>query len=607
MCLRQTLLLIVLTQACHARSLRQSQNVGSLNLVMEEGSSTCASLANKGSHFTVDIKAGTPGQSFSVVADTGSDSVIIPSCICKERGSCGEKDRCFRGTGKSSTFLLKGMNATQLKSKHPQRLPIVQMVFGSGAVQAVIATDVVQVGNLKAKMGDGLLLMVDHQLRIPGAFEGILGLGQPKNETEIRQKQKEMEAAMAKKREALSRQMTTNKNETTTPWRPWGGQKQKVAVDPTAAMEAIKRMLRGLGGAGGGSPGAGMEDALGAIAFDHPRELEALAMSMPLQPMATPLELPIPTAGDESDEGEEPPAKQFYTTKSFLQAAEISRFSMCFNDKGKQGALKLGIPKAKDALTSIGTVHWGLDFQGITIGKKKVPLKVCSPESKKEGQITACGAIPDSGTTLFMGPEEHIQKLFAGLCDQWERCRSTVSNGLQDKKAEMFSLLLSECGNWMTEEGGLDELPTLRFKLAGGNGKKKTISLDGAGYVIETMEEQMKIVQKNIFGMPIKVPEKTGKKTKVCAPAFGPMEINTKDNGPVWIFGSPIFYEYSVGYDLDRSKPAVSFSQEPCGCSASKQAALVSKANHTEKRMARQPRVLHGPPRMPTFDFSMGL
>merc|ERR1719324_2283573 len=103
------------------------------------------------------------------------------------------------------------------------------------------------------------------------------------------------------------------------------------------------------------------------------------------------------------------------------------------------------------------------------------------------------------------------------------------------------------------------------------------------------MEEQMKIVQKNIMGMPLKVPQKTGKRSKMCAPAFGTMEINTKDHGPVWIFGSPLFYEYNVGYDLDKSKPAISFSQTsetPCGCS--EDTSLVA-ADSTGKRTARQP------------------
>jgi len=235
-------------------------------------------------------------------------------------------------------------------------------------------------------------------------------------------------------------------------------------------------------------------------------------------------------------------------------------------------------------------------------------VEICSPESKKDGQKSACGAIPDSGTTLFMGPQEHIGKLFESICDAWERCRNASSTGLQKKRAELVALLLSQCGSWMTEENGLDELPSLHFKLAGADGNKKTITLDGASYVIETMEEEMKVVQKNIMGMPMRVPEKTGKKSKVCAPAFGAMELNTKDHGPVWILGSPLFYEYSVGYDLDEEKPAISFvetSKTPCGCSSD--TALMSKTSQAGKRMARQPRLLHGPPRMPTFDLSLGL
>ena len=52
------------------------------------------------------------------------------------------------------------------------------MTFGSGSVTSVIASDVVSVGGQKAKLQNGLLLMVDRrELRIDGIFEGILGLG----------------------------------------------------------------------------------------------------------------------------------------------------------------------------------------------------------------------------------------------------------------------------------------------------------------------------------------------------------------------------------------------------------------------------------------------
>lgn len=48
-------------------------------------------------------------------------------------------------------------------------------------------------------------------------------------------------------------------------------------------------------------------------------------------------------------------------------------------------------------------------------------LEVCA--TKAVGQETACGAIPDSGTTLLMMPREHLQKLNAAMCDAWPRCR----------------------------------------------------------------------------------------------------------------------------------------------------------------------------------------
>jgi len=619
------LLLVVAPGPCTSRLSRRQ--VGSFRVVTEDAAATCAPLANKGSHFTVDIQVGTPGQTFAVVADTGSDSVIVPSCICQENGSCSESDRCFRGTNKSSTFFLKGHNSSKLKSKKSQRLPVVQMVFGSGAVQAIIASDVVQVGNLKAKMKDGVLLMVDHQLRMAGAFEGILGLGQPKNETEINRMQKEMEKEMIEKQKGLSKAI-----EAANPMGKHGKQVQvkssgtingSDAAPGAAEIEAMKKMIRGAIGAAQGREG-GMEDAIRAgqasggqgsggsmqvfeAGQGYESSMDAInsivrqyPMSTWLQPAVASQQLPMGPA-----DSQENPMKEVYKTKSFLQSAKTNRFSMCFNDKGKDGALHLGSPKDKDALTSVGTVHWGLDLQGITVGNKSVPVKLCSQDDMKDGQKTACGAIPDSGTTLFMAPQEHIEVLLGAICDGWKRCSTATSTGLQKKKAELLALLLSQCGEWMTEENGLDELPTLHFQVAGANGKKRTLSLDGAGYVIEQMEEEMKVVQKTVMGMPFRMPAKTGKKTKVCAPAFGTMEMNTKVNGPVWIFGSPLFYEYTVGYDLDDSNPAVSFSQKPCGCS--KETALVSKASNTGKRMGRQPRILRGLPRMPSFDFSMGL
>jgi len=309
----------------------------------------------------------------------------------------------------------------------------------------------------------------------------------------------------------------------------------------------------------------------------------------------------IPQVSQASTNSSRKPAD--HESSSFLQHTGIKRFTICFNDGEEDGALVMGTPKpeAEDVLTSIGHVHWALDFQGISVGDSTAPVKFCSPESKASGQQTACGAIPDSGTTLFMAPEKHVQMLYEDICDNWERCRTATSTGLQAKKAEVFLLLLKQCGDWMTHETGLAELPKLHLKLGGSEGQNKTLPLDGVSYVLETLEDEVKTVTQDFLGMSFDLELATGNKTKVCIPAFSPSDMETEQNGPVWILGLPLFYAYTVGYDLDVNAPAVSFSESSsCGCS--EKAALISEEKH-----ARMPRQIHRRPRVPSFNLSNGL
>lgn len=553
---------------------------------------TCAPLANKGTHFTVDIAVGTPKQTFSVVADTGSDAVIVPSCVCRDSGSCGKKDRCFTGTNKSSTFHL----TKQEDALHQKGLPLVNMVFGSGTIQAVIATDVVHVGKLHTKMKDGVLLMVDRALQMIGPFEGILGLGQPKNETKLME---QMKAQQKAQEEALKKTLKIRAKSTLG---PEGGRitiedngDGKTRVKGKIDMgKALKKIIDAMSG-------GGMEDAMRGIEQEQPHTIQALAMS---EPGITSL--------SEWRWGKKPEAKitpkaakdsLHYKSSSFLQHAGIKRFSMCFNDEGKDGALILGTPKVEDSMTSIGQMHWGLDFQGFSVGKSTAPVKFCSPKSKAKGQKSACGGIPDSGTTLFMGPEKHIEMLFEEICDSWDRCKTATGSGLQKKKAEVFMLLLNQCGEWMKEDTGLAELPTLHLNLAGAKGEKKVLPLKGTGYVIETMQDEVEMVKGNVLGMEIPMPKKTGNKTKVCTPAFSPSKMETQSNGPIWILGAPLFFEYTVGYDVDEKEPAISFSKGSCGCS--NKTSLIGR--HARGPSVHMPRQLHGPPRVGQFDLSRGL
>merc|ERR1719215_1978263 len=95
----------------------------------------CAELSNHGTHSTVQVSAGTPPQHFDLVADTGSNAVIILSCNCVDEGRCSSQDDCFRGTDTSSTFSIG-----KLADHDADEVPSVTMSFGSGDIQAVIAT-----------------------------------------------------------------------------------------------------------------------------------------------------------------------------------------------------------------------------------------------------------------------------------------------------------------------------------------------------------------------------------------------------------------------------------------------------------------------------------
>jgi len=306
----------------------------------------------------------------------------------------------------------------------------------------------------------------------------------------------------------------------------------------------------------------------------------------------------------------------------------------------------LGLPKAKHAVShaSIGQVHWGLDFRGISVGNIAAPVKFCKTSEMGTGQQTPCGAIPDSGTTAFMAPKEHLISLYESLCDGWARCsrnHSAMVKAAHDAKAAamsafksdpfhitasskavIFQQLILDCNEWLSEGEGLDELPPIHFHIGGANGTKQTLNLFGWSYIIETQEKEFKYIYKKIAGIG-KLPTGrnfTGQSKKVCSPAFSTMDYSTQQNGPVWILGTPIFYEYQVGYDLESKPPSISFSNSSCGsCGKAVPKALKSKTSLMSQstsvhwtrmrshQSVHQPRVVNGPFRVPNLDYSTPL
>eukprot|EP00930_Biecheleria_cincta_P047324 TRINITY_DN32785_c0_g1_i1.p1 TRINITY_DN32785_c0_g1~~TRINITY_DN32785_c0_g1_i1.p1 ORF type:complete len:550 (-),score=117.83 TRINITY_DN32785_c0_g1_i1:253-1902(-) len=483
--------------------------VSGVNLRARQDS--CSPLKNHDTFSTVEVLIGTPPQKFDLVADTGSNDVIVQSCVCQESGFCPKEfGKCFRGTNKSTSFVMH-------HSAYSQDTTALLLSFGSGQIMAVPVTDKVKVGNNEAYMNDSLLLMVKHGLRLQGQFEGILGLGRP----------------MAK------------------------GQKQ-------------------------------INDVPG-----------------------------------------------------FLEKANVDQFSMCFKYKG-DGVLGLRTPPQQKAMGSVGALHWGLDFRGISVGNANHKVSFCSPDSKQPGQETACGVIPDSGTTLMMGPEKQILSLYDDMCERWDRCKKThqglvkelkalekkggqdlhqddplgqgmflLQNGqdpaaadgwgdvvkkLQDvlrgassggsdpfggqaydgdsaagltskiSPAETFQLLLESCEQWLADNTSLnDEMPSLFFHTAGAkDNTTQVLEMHPETFVIQSTVEVVHREIKKLMGiLPVQILNKTNK--SVCMPAFGKMEYPTKLNGDVWILGTPLFYEFNVHYDRAAKPPTMALVAEECG------------------------------------------
>lgn len=474
-----------------------------LRSIADHALDSCAELTNHGTHSTVKVSAGTPPQDFDLVADTGSNAVIILSCNCVDEGRCSAEDDCFRGTHKSSTFKIG-----KLSDQAHDEVPSVTMSFGSGDIQAVIATDEVSVGGVKTSMENGLLLMVDKALNIDGPFEGILGLGLPSSAR----------------------------------WAPGFLQTSGMTLN------------------GGG-------------------------------------------------EDYEPP--------EFLPEADVSRFSLCFNN-GADGALRLNTAHVdvEDKLGSFGQIHWGVGLTGIFVGegKQKVQLDVCRPDydggpDMPAGQVTVCGGIPDSGTTAIMAPEASLEVLFEGICNEWERCEKAAKK-THMPKAQAFVDVLADCGSWLDEDNsdGLSELPTLHFRVQGAlHGQQKDLELAGWFYVFETVEEQYELVSEHFRAFAPKArnadPRTSGRKT--CAPAFGVMDMPTKTNGDAWILGTSFFYAYNVHYDLKYA--SMSFLEEPCG-SCGDSATLVSQGTKIDsKALAHFPRQVYGSWRVSQFNTTAGM
>jgi len=232
----------------------------------------------------------------------------------------------------------------------------------------------------------------------------------------------------------------------------------------------------------------------------------------------------------------------------FLPTAGVQRFSLCYQKAG--GALEMDVPELSTAMEQIGTLHWGLGLWGISAGSSEVPVVACGTDAMTSAsQQTPCGAIPDSGTTYLMGPMSQILVMYASLCDAWERC-AAMEGKTDAEKAANFKFMVSACNEWLEDDEGLEEIPSLFWRFGSSNETAQTIELTPWSY-IASLEVDVRGQDKHATH-------------KVCYPMIGEYEYPTSTSGSIWIAGLPLFYQYKVYFD--QSFPMkIGFSQEPCG------------------------------------------
>lgn len=534
-----TLALVMQMRVAQGLLLRGSNATASV-----PGPETCQVLKNEETYSSIKVSVGNPPQSFQLVADTGSDNCIVKDCVCTQCLPEWGK-ACFVEPKKSKTFKVplfkKEYYGGEKQGPSPARMA---MNFGSGEISAEIASDQVSIGHINANMENGLLLMYDHSLEIRAHFEGILGMGRPNAE-----------------------------------FKPRPGQPEGVKI-----------------------PG-------------------------------------------------------------FFDSAKVRYFSICFNH-GADGVLGMHTTHHPKSLTSVGKTHWAMDFHGISIGDQAFKMGTCDPALKKPEMETACSIIPDTGTTLVVGPEAQIASLYEDLCNNWQRCKNThkdlqaeiqkmTSSGIrvegpagaldlaesdfdhfmdvvaevmarsspeapslvdepdvfnkaraigdktthiigkasesgkehatditgkarvireasaskQDEKGVPFKgeegkfsiplsltlqLLLEHCASWIEKVDLNQEIPELKFHVADTKGNKDILQIPASSYIFSKAINIEVPSIRNVLGFPLKI--RTPQNEKVCMMGFSAMDYYTELNGDVWIFGTPLFYEYTVHYDRGEGK-----------------------------------------------------
>jgi len=203
------------------------------------------------------------------------------------------------------------------------------------------------------------------------------------------------------------------------------------------------------------------------------------------------------------------------------------------------------------SLTAIGDYHWGLRLSGLGIKTSSGETYLSGYGSNPCDSGANCAAVIDSGTTLIMGPSDHLNALLT-LVDE------TVPGKLDELYAQ------STCD-------GVDALPNLLFDLGE---EKEPIELAPEQYMGAALVQKWEKIWRF----------KRSTVAEACVPLFQTDETMTESNGPMYILGLPFFRQHAVGFDRS-STPKISFADNGgSGCTS-----CYSARMHEQQETSLQP------------------
>eukprot|EP00419_Tripos_fusus_P022615 CAMPEP_0172700732 /NCGR_PEP_ID=MMETSP1074-20121228/31118_1 /TAXON_ID=2916 /ORGANISM="Ceratium fusus, Strain PA161109" /LENGTH=575 /DNA_ID=CAMNT_0013522167 /DNA_START=51 /DNA_END=1774 /DNA_ORIENTATION=- len=523
---------------------------------------SCASLGNRGAYFDIEVEVGTPGQKFAVVADTGSNSLIVPSCVCHQLGYCSPDSRCFIGANHSSTYLL--MRDANGKARY------VMIRFGSGIVQGAIAHESVRIGQTTADMKDGVVLMTQKVLRFPGHFEGVLGLGIPYTRPMAPQDKKKKESAVDEVIKSLEKVL--------------GKSGESLLSLPSSLKANMSAAL------GGPYPSGFMEQSdVNRFSVCFNRVTDGV---LRLDPM--PLPVLMPTL-----------ALQHWSVA--LNGVSIG------NSKRK---VTICAPSQKQLFPA--TPCAAIPDSGTTLilapsaHIKLLAEDLCDAWPRCKQNHTALKRAIDAATKA-------AKKVYGFNPFRWPtpsklRVLETVLNDCSSWLDEGSGGLAAELPDIKFSIAGKDGTSTTELKLPPRAYVFQRNVRERVATLVEQVEETESSIEDDSAAFGAKLSSgsssvsaaESAVQRKQCSLAFGVANYFTRENGPAWILGSPFFYEFDVGFDLSSKPPALSFRQltddAPCGaCAAGGSLATASNPTDGAADSHQLPHWTSGPPRMPTF------